>query len=148
MADEQQPPRRWKLPSEIDDDERQAATLARESSQIERPEYLAWRKAVLENERDDLALRNRLLREEAECLRRRARVRRIGALDALTPEDHAAHLDAIRSLHEEKRAPLRPGEWPDLPDAGAAALESRADQLEVEAAEIETYGDHLLGEPA
>ena len=94
---------------------------------------------MLENERDDVELRSRLLKEEAERLRGRAGVRRTEVWDAMTPEDHLAHLDASRTEMDR-------GNYHDLPepsDAGAAQLEDQAQQLEAAAAEIDTFGHHL-----
>ena len=88
---------------------------------------------MLRDERDDLALRGRLLGEEAEMLRTRAEDQQRDALEELTIEDHNAHLAAISSAKEKGV------EAPRLDDDGASKLEQRADEMENEAEEIRGY---------
>jgi hypothetical protein len=141
-------PRRWALPSELDEEEQAAAKRFGGTSRRERREYADWRRTTLAGEHDDLGLRRRLLAEEVESLRRRAGELRTDALDSMSVEDHSAHLDQLRSSHESKLGPLRAGDEPELPDGGAGELEVRAERLDAERAEIENYGHNLHGEAA
>lgn len=141
MADEDRQPRRYKLPSEYNDDDRAfTSRFGGSGRRPERGEYVKWRERTLRDERDDLALLGRLLGEEAEVLRSRASDQQRDALEGLTVEDHHAHLAAISSAKEKGV------EAPRLDDGGASKLEQRADEMEAEAQEI---SEHLaLEEPA
>ncbi len=140
MADETQEPRRYKLPSEYSDAERELkGRLGRGEDRLERNEYVRWRERMLRDERDDLGLRQRLLREQAAVLRLRAGDVVRDAREAMTPEDHADHLAAIRAAREEGFDP------PDLVDGDGSKLDRQADELEGEADEIQM---HLAEEAA
>ena len=80
MADEKEP-RRWKLPSEYGDEDRANRAGRRSAIRPERQAYIEWREAKLRDERDDLELRQRLLREEAEVLRTQAADAQLDALE-------------------------------------------------------------------
>jgi hypothetical protein len=140
MAEDNQEPRRYKLPSEFTDDDRAAASrLASGGRRPERAEYVKWRERTLRYERDDLELRGRLLVEQAEVLRTRAGDQQSDALEALTTEDHHEHL-AATSEAKEKGV-----DAPQLADGGASKLERQADEMETEADEIRA---HLAQEKA
>lgn len=123
-------PRRFKLASELDDDERAASRQFGASGKVERAEYIAWRRETLKTERDDLALRERLLREEAETLRTRAGRRTTAALEAMSPEEHIERM-ALEPGHGDGPAPPV--------DEKAGALDARAAALEAEAQEIKQH---------
>jgi hypothetical protein len=134
MADETQEPGRYKLPSGYSDDDRASTSgLGGSSRRPERGEFVRWRERTLRDERDDLALRGRLLGEQAEVLRMRAGDWQTNALEALTVEDHHAHLAAISSAKEKGV------DAPRLEDGGASKLEQRADEMENEAQEIRAH---------
>jgi hypothetical protein len=134
MADDNAEPRRYKLPSEYTDDDRASESrFGGSGRRPERGEYVKWRERTLRDEHDDLALRARLLGEEAEVLRTRAGDQQRNALEELTVEDHHGHLAAISSAREQG------AEAPRLDDGGASKLEQRADEMENEAEEIRAY---------
>jgi hypothetical protein len=111
-------PRRFKLPSEknsrVDD--------MSENVEVERDEYVAWRRKTLKNERDDLALRGRLLGEEATTLRDAATRQRTRHLESLTPEDWSKRHLAGESAPEASQ---------EVQDtiARAAAMEAERDEI-------------------
>jgi hypothetical protein len=129
-----QEPRRWKLPSELTDDEQAAGSrFGANGRRFERPEYREWREHVLRDERDNLQLRGRLLEEQAEVLRTRAADQKTDVLGKLTAADWIQR-------DVEKGAARETGREPEpLPDGGAAELEADADRLEAEAGEIANY---------
>src|SRR4051794_33634977 len=92
MTDE---PRRWKLPSELDPDERKATRRLGSSGRVERDEYIQWRHRTLGQERDDVRLRVRLLEEQAGALRNRAAAGKMRAREKLTVADWVAR-DAVQ----------------------------------------------------
>jgi hypothetical protein len=135
MTDESKQPRRFKLPSEFTDDDRAATSrFGASGRRPERDDYVKWRERTLRDEHDDLALRLRLLSEQAEVLRAQAGDQQRDALEQLTVDDHHAHLAATSEAKEKGVDP------PRLGDGGASKLEQQADQLEAEAQEI---SDHL-----
>jgi hypothetical protein len=126
MADDNEP-RRYKLSSEFDDDDR--ATKSRfggDGYRPERPEYIEWRKRTLEKEHDDLVLRERLLREQAGMLRTQAAGAAMDALEAVTVGQHSEQLlaagEAWRNGTEPPAPPGRSGT--------ADKLNEKADGLE------------------
>ena len=76
-------PRRYKLPSELNADDREAASRFGAEGRVERDEYRKWRRNVLREERNDLPLRVRLLEEQAEAIRARAADQETAALEEL-----------------------------------------------------------------
>jgi hypothetical protein len=142
VADEMKEPRRYKLPREFTDDDRAATSRFGSGSRGRRPEraeYVRWRERTLRDERDDLELRGRLLVEQAEVLRARAGDQQSDAMEALTVDDHHAHLTATQAAKGKGVDP------PQLADGGASKLERQADELESEAEEIH---NHLAQENA
>jgi hypothetical protein len=79
------------------------------------------------------------LREQAGVLRLRAGDAERDAREAMTPENHADHLAAIRAAREKGFDP------PELADGGGSKLDRNAAELEGEADEIEM---HLAEEAA
>jgi hypothetical protein len=128
MSDEPKEPRRYKLPSELTDDDRAAKARLGASGKVERDEYRKWRKRTLASERDDLDLRGRLLHEEAEHQRERAAACKSAAVEGLSIEDHMA-----------RAAAKVDGAEVDIPDGGAAAFEAEAAELDSEAQQIDQF---------
>jgi hypothetical protein len=140
MTDDNQEPRRYKLPSEFTDDDRAATSrLGSGGRRPERDEYVTWRERTLRDEHDDLELRGRLLVEQVEVLRARAGGQHSDALEALTVQDHHDHLAATSEAREKGI------DAPQLADGGASKLERQAEQMEAEADEIH---NHLAQEKA
>jgi hypothetical protein len=109
-----------------DNERARASRFGADEVLAEREQYKRWRDRVLHDERDDLALRARLLTEQAEALRNRAADLKMDAQEKLTPADWAAHDQAKAD-----------GKQPEpLDDRGAAGLEAQAERLEAEAQEI------------
>ena len=133
MADETKEPRRFKMERELSDDDRAIKSrFGGDGFRPERDEYVVWRKRVLEDEHDDLALRERLLREQAEVLRTQAAGAKMDALEALTAEDHARHVRAEGDVWFKGTAPPDPiGR-----SVSAEKWTAKADELEAEADEI------------
>lgn len=127
-------PRRFKLPSELDDIDRAERSRFGATGKVERPEYVKWRRQTLREERDDLTLRGRLLREEAESLETAAAARDMHALEALSPEDHATRFaDRDAALMRGEAAPPQP-----VPERSQRQREE-AKRLKDEAGEIEQH---------
>jgi hypothetical protein len=132
MADEKEP-RRYKLPSELTDENRAAASrFGGSQHRPERDEYRKWRERTLRDEHDDLVLRERLLRERAELLRTQAAHTAMDALEAVTVEEHDRQLRAVSDAwHKGTERPEPPGRsttaerW----QAKAAELEAEADEI-------------------
>lgn len=123
-------PRRYKLPSELTDDERTSARNAfGGSGRVETDRYIEWRRETLKTEHDDLALRRRLLEEESERLRARAVERQTAALETVTVEEWLER-DAAKGRGEDVELPA---------DERAVKWEARAAELESEAQEIEQH---------
>jgi hypothetical protein len=141
MAEDKEP-RRYKMPSELDTDDQAAASRFGGGQHCpERAEYVEWRRRTLENERDDLELRERLLREQVEVLRTQAAGTRMDALEAVSPADYDRHLRAVQDAWEAgTERPSEPGG-----SARADKWDAHADQLESEADEI---AQHIAEEAA
>jgi hypothetical protein len=123
-----QAPRRYKMRTEYSAEDRAAAARFGAKGRPERPEYVKWRTGLLRAEHDDLPLRERLLREQAEAIRSRAADQKTAALSQLTPADWDAR---GRAKAEGKETPL--------PDGGAAGLDADADKLDREAQEVAQF---------
>src|SRR5689334_18893406 len=118
--DNETEPRRFKLPSELSEEERaDAERFGLGERHFETERYQRWRRAALKGEHEDLALRARLLREEAQHLRTQAGRR----------ESHAQNLSPDEWL--ERDAQRRRGETPaDFADSSRADEDrQRAHQL-------------------
>ena len=121
-------PRRYKLSSEFNADDRAAADRFGAEGKVEREEYRKWRPDMLASERDDLPLRVRLLEEEAKAVRSRSADRQAAALDQLTAADWDARTQAKAQ-----------GKDIPVPDGGAAGFDAEAAELEREAQEITQF---------
>ena len=129
MGDEKTVPRRYAMASEMTDDEREAASVPGASGKVERAEYVRWRREQIKTEREDLALRARLLGEESETLRTRAGGRKMRALESLTVPQHMERQALERAA--------KYGDGPALPvDEKVASWEAQAAELDAEADEI------------
>lgn len=135
------PTRRYKLASELTDDERAQARAFGSDGRVERDEYVAARRRLLAEGVDDPRLELRLLEEEAEALRVDAAERESRALEAVTVEQWNTEItggERPKLAGAEKVAKAR---------QEADAMEHRARELEqhleIERLESVTVQDHL-----
>ena len=129
------PKRRFKLDSELDELERRRKRRLGSSGQVERPEYVKARRAIIRAGEEDPDVLVTLMREEAEALAEEAAYAETEALNALTPADHAARL-AVKRPPGEKEPPA---------SAEASKLRDRAAAIEAQAAELAAHMERERG---